>query len=316
MENPCHSFIAGRLKEIAETELHFESNVVFGMYSGLALLMDVYQLEQNNGYGIVMIPGSGWRRALGYDAPQLKGNVMTKPFMGVLELVAAGFSVFVVNHRASPRFRYPAALEDVQRAVRYVRHHAKTFGIDPGRIGVFGSSSGGHLASLLGVLHGKGNPRHADPVNRESAKVQAVVALFAASDLLNRPMTNPSSSMNMFGFLGAVPPRPDSAEDQQFQTDEVAVLFEASPINHVTPDAAPFLLVHGEVDDKVLVEQSINMASALEKAGVAVEFLPMPGGGHGQSLTQNKDAPDHIQAMIRWYGRHLQSATIPDTNLQ
>ena len=109
--------------------------------------------------------------------------------------------------------------------------------------------------------------------------------------------------------IGAVPPSPGSAETKQFPTDEVALLKEASPINHVTPEAAPFLLVHGDEDKKVLVEQSINMAAALEAAGVPVEFLPMPGGGHGRSLTQNKDAPDHVKAMLRWYDRHLRSAS-------
>ncbi len=97
-------------------------------------------------------------------------------------LTRAGYTVFVVNHRAAPRFRYPAAVEDVQRAVRYVRHNAARYGVAPDRIGAIGYSSGGTLASLLGVLGGEGTPSDTDPVQRESARVQCVVAGGAAFD--------------------------------------------------------------------------------------------------------------------------------------
>src|SRR5687767_5177862 len=132
-------------------------NVVYGMYSGLALLMDVYAPEgEANGHGIVHISGSGWGAPLGLDARQLKeaGHVEIE----ARPLVAAGYTVFSINHRATPRFPYPAAVEDAQRAVRFVRHHADRFGIRADRIGAIGGSSGGHLVSMLGVLDGDGDP--------------------------------------------------------------------------------------------------------------------------------------------------------------
>ncbi len=149
-----------------------ESNRVYGMYSGLALLMDVHRPEKSNGYGIVQINGSGWHRPMSYDAVPLKDGPQTS--MYAAPLVEAGYTVFSINHRAAPRFQYPAAVEDAQRAVRYVRFHAEEFGIRPDRIGAVGGSSGGHLVSLLGVLDGWGDPEDPDPVNRESAKVQCV----------------------------------------------------------------------------------------------------------------------------------------------
>ena len=95
-------------------------NRFVGMYSGLALVMDVHHPENSNGYGIVHISGSGWGRPLAYNAPLLsEGQVELygKP------LVTAGYTVFSLNHRATPRFRYPAPLADVQRAVRFIRFH-------------------------------------------------------------------------------------------------------------------------------------------------------------------------------------------------
>src|SRR5918999_5536897 len=92
-----------------------ETNVVFGSYSGLALLLDVYKPPSPNGYGIVVIPGSGWHTGLPYNANLLK---QSREFsLYIPKLNAAGYTIFVVTHRAAPRFRFPDAVEDAQRAV-------------------------------------------------------------------------------------------------------------------------------------------------------------------------------------------------------
>jgi len=175
--------------QLTFAQARVDNNVVYGMYSGLGLLMDVYLPAQPNGIGIVAVQGSGWYSPMRYDAPQLKGSVrnVAKRF------AAAGYTVFAINHRQAPRFRYPAPIEDAQRAVRFVRFHASDYGIASDRIGAWGSSSGGHLVELLGTMDGKGDPSDSDPVNRLSAKVQAVVALFAPSDLISMFSTTPVS---------------------------------------------------------------------------------------------------------------------------
>src|SRR5690348_12234675 len=106
-----------------------ESNVIFGTYSGLALLMDVYKPSAGpNGYGVVVVPGSGWHLGLPYNTNLLK---QSKEFSLYIEkLSAAGYTAFVVTHRASPRFHFPDAVDDVQRAVRFVRQNAQRYGID------------------------------------------------------------------------------------------------------------------------------------------------------------------------------------------
>src|SRR6186997_2270593 len=139
-----------------------ESNVIFGTVSGLALLLDVYKPAAPNGYGIVVIPGSGWHTALPYNANLLKQSGEFRSYME--QLLAAGYTAFVVTHRAAPRFHFPDAVDDVQRAVRYVRQNAARYGIAKDRIGALGASSGGHLVSMLGTLDGKGNPESQDPV--------------------------------------------------------------------------------------------------------------------------------------------------------
>ena len=125
------------------------ANQVYGMYSGLALLLDVHQPARSNGHGVVYINGSGWHGPLGLDAMPLKETPLGRPYIEAM--CAAGYTVFAINHRAAPRHRYPAAIEDARRAVRFMRQHAERFGIRADRIGACGGSSGGHLVSLLGT---------------------------------------------------------------------------------------------------------------------------------------------------------------------
>jgi acetyl esterase/lipase len=261
------------------------------MYSGLALLMDVYRPATPKGYGIVFIAGSGWRAPLSYDATPLKNSGQAELY--AVPLAEAGYTVFAINHRACKRFPYPAAVEDAQRAVRYVRYHAREYGIDPGHIGAMGGSSGGHLASLLGVMDGDGDPEDESPINRESAKVQCVVARAASCDLLER--RHRSSH-----FLGVVAP---SEEDTR--SIEYRLFVEASPVSYVSPDDPPFLLIHGDADQVVSFQQSVRMESALCADGVPVKLLRVPGGGHGPTFPGAEDPPDYIAAMIDWFDRYL-----------
>jgi acetyl esterase/lipase len=273
------------------------------MYSGLALLLDVHSPEKPNGYGVIFIAGSGWSSPLAYDARQLKETSEAGTYLK--PLVERGFTVFALNHRSVPRFLYPAAVEDVQRAVRFIRLNARRFAIDPDRIGAAGLSSGGHLASMLGVLDGKGDPQDADPVNRESAKVQCVVALEAATDLLRGYNRAPGAFHNFLGVAANSGPSmlpKTSVEYRKFE--------EASPIHHVTRDDAPFLLIHGDTDQIVPFKHSELMEQALRTAGVEVKLLRVPGGGHGTTFhgpgfKSEDNWPDYMTEMVRWFDAHL-----------
>jgi acetyl esterase/lipase len=267
------------------------------MYSGLALLMDVHYPEKANGYGVVVISGSGWQAELRYGATPLKDEQLVRTGL-VQPIVAGGYTVFVLSHRAAPTFRYPAPVEDVQRAVRYVRHHAKDYKIDPTRIGAAGHSSGGHLALMLGVLDGSGNPKDPDLVNRESAHVQAVTTVAAPSDLaafggsLGAPFADT--------FVGAVHvsasgrPHPEGSAEWQ-------VFHDASPISWVSSGDAPTLLIHGDKDPVVPFAQAETMFKALRASNVEAEVVRVPNGGHVWAA----DWAGFPDVIARWLDRHL-----------
>jgi acetyl esterase/lipase len=267
-----------------------ESNIVYGMYSGAALLMDAYKPAQPNGYGIVFISGSGWTTPLGYNAPELKSNGQSKQYANAL--ANAGYTVFAINHRSLPRFRYPGPVEDAQRAVRFVRYNAKRFGIRADRIGASGGSSGGHLVSMLGLHDGKGRAADPDPVERESAKVQCVVARAAPVDFLK--------GNNGRFLLGMATPEADSKD-----TAEYRLFKEASPVTYISADDPPFLLMHGDKDDQVDISQSEAFEAKLKAAGVTVKFLRIPGAGHGPTFPGAVNPPDYMGEMVRWFNLHL-----------
>ena len=262
-----------------------DRNVVFGMYSGLALLMDVYYPENPNGYGIVQISGSGWSKPLSYDAQMLnhQGHVKIEGEM----FVDAGYTLFSINHRATPRFVYPAAVEDVQRAVRFVRYHADKFGINPDRIGAVGGSSGGHLACMLGVLDGNEIPEDDTPINRISAKVQCVIARAAPTDFIN--------SSNGQHFLNLrVKNNPSTIEYKRAQ--------RASPIYHISADDPPFLLIHGDQDPIVPYVLSENMHNKLLEMKVVSNLITVEGGVHGPGILNSAEIKEK---MVQWMDQHL-----------
>lgn len=299
-------FVFALLTASASAQQPVEKNVVFGMYSGLALLMDVYRPAKPNGAAVICIQGSAWTSPMAYDASPITSR--SEIVMASERLAAAGYTVFAINHRAAPRFHFPAQLEDAQRAVRFVRHNAASYGFDPARIGAYGTSSGGHLSELLGTMDGAGDPNDPDPVNRLSARVRAVVALFAPADLALQSKTSARPAhVAMMGFEYRDPDsgtrgagRPEDVENRQYRA--------ASPITYVTGDDAPMLLLHGDQDVIVTIAQSERMEAALKRAGVAVRLIRVPGGKHGENFQFPRGdarAPDFEGEAVRWFGDHL-----------
>jgi acetyl esterase/lipase len=205
--------------------------------------------------------------------------------------------VFALNHRATPRFQFPAPLDDVRRAIRFIRYHADQYRIDPRRIGVLGGSSGGHLALLLGTMDGMGEPDDPDPVNRVSSSVQAVVAWYPPSDLGSiGDALRPQVDALLVGPSTTAPAMPVDAQ----------IYRDASPITYVSVGDPPTLLVHGDADATVPFQQSVALIAVLERAGVESEFLHVPGGGHGPAaLARAPNPPDYIGATVGWFNEHL-----------
>ena len=176
-------------------------------------------------------------------------------------IAAQGFAVAAVDYRLSGEARFPAALEDVRTAVSWVRDNAAAYGLDPGRVFLWGDSAGGHLA-LLAALTG--------------ATVQAAVAWF--------PVTDPAGMPSDLAEARGVPDlRPDSCEARLLGAparSSPTWARQASPVTYASAGAPPILLLHGMVDDLVPAAQSVRLAEALDRAGASVDLELVPGATH------------------------------------
>lgn len=270
-----------------------EKNVVYGMFSGAALLLDVHRPVKPNGFGVIFIAGSGWQAGIEYGAEPIKERQIG---VWAPSLTAAGYTVFALNHRGAPRFHHPAALEDVQRAIRFVRFNAKSYGIDPARLGGVAGSSGGHLIALAATLATPGNPADADAVNRESAALQAIVLRAAPVDL---------ASIGTLDGVGYVTSYMEST------AANAAAYAAASPLRLVSAKTPPVLLIHGDADKVVPFAQSTAMQAALEAAAVPTRLIVIPGGEHGVdfgSATPRAGWPDYLKESVGWLDQHLRKA--------
>lgn len=272
-----------------------DRNVVYGMYSGAGLLLDAYRPAKPNGFGIVFIAGSGFQAAPEYGARPIKE---TQIDLWGPPLLAAGYTVFSVNHRGAPRFHYPAAIEDVQRAIRYVRAHAKDYGVDAAHLGGLGGSSGGNLIGLAALRGAPGIADDADPVNREPATLQVVVLRAAVSDLRNLPT---AEGANFVVSYMESPPGNSAAMKQLYEA--------ASPVTQVGPNSPPTLLIHGDADALVPYAQSVAMEAALRKAGAPTRLITVPGGVHGADFGggTHPDWPNYYGETVDWFDKYLRA---------
>jgi alpha-L-fucosidase 2 len=206
-------------------------------------------------------------------------------------LAPAGFAVFSINYRLAPKDPYPAMVEDVERAIRFIRHNARKWHADPNRIALVGGSAGGYLSNLVGVLQAPGIKGAKDPVDRTSARVQAVVTLFGPSDLRGRDPQGGAKSL---------------LAPLMEQKGVEAALAEASPVMHVTSDAPPFLLIHGDRDQSVPLVQSTQMQTSLHANNVRCDLIIIPNGPHATgSWHKIPGVPDWEKQMTEWLNKAL-----------
>jgi len=284
------SFLFGAVGE-ADAQARVEKDVIYGVLSGLSLAMDVYYPDQSNRRGVLLIPGSAWDgRQRGYTEYQLKAGYS---YVNELRdtLVRSGFSVFVPNTRMSPEYRYPAPVDDVRRAVRFVRHNANRFGIEPFPLAAAGHSTGGYLAMMVGVLDDQPELRDDPyPTERESSRVQAVVAIDAPHDLTKN---TPLLMAFTVAYMGESPPMDASFSNYLRQ----GIYAEASTVTHVTADDAALLLLHAEGDPNVSPEHMSIMEQSARQAGVDVEAILIESDSHSPPLD--------LRAIVSWLEHQL-----------
>ena len=249
--------------------------------------LDLYVPDEGENLPLIIwIHGGAWRG----------GNKTRYVPMAYLKSGYAGASI---NYRLSQHAIFPAQIEDVKAAVRWLRANAETYRIDPSRFAVWGSSAGGHLVAMLGTT-GDVNEFEVGENLEVSSRVQAVVDYYGPTDFLQMDAHRLPD--------GLVHDAPDSPESKliggpiQEHKDRVA---KANPITYVSEDDSPFLIIHGDRDKLVPYQQSVLLKDALEKASVPVTFYKVEGGGHG--WFRDPKVPELTKAFLEKHLKPTQS---------
>jgi acetyl esterase/lipase len=290
---------ASVLRAADEPTFTHKEDVIYGRKFGTALTMDVFTPKKANGAGIIMAVSGGWYS----DHAMIAGAVP----LYIRPLLDRGYTVFAVVHGSNPKFSLQEILDDMHRSVRFIRHNAKEYGIDPGRLGITGGSAGGHLSLMQGLAGKDGDPKAADPVNRESSRVQAVVAFYPPTDFLNwgekgkvmlgtHPIV-PVAGAFQFRRLDA---KTNSFVEITDEAKRVEIGKEVSPITHVAKDNPPTLIVHGDKDLLVPIQQAEIMAARQKEVGATAELIVKKGGGHDGALVK-----EHMPKLLDWFDKYL-----------
>ena len=222
---------------------------------------------------VVWIHGGGW------EAGSKEGT----PAMGLLW---RGYAVASINYRLSTHAPYPAQVEDCKAAIRWLRANAGRYGIDPNRIGVWGSSAGGHLSALVGTT---GDVKEFDKGANAtvSSQVQAVCDFCGPTDISLWRASRPGDTLSKL-FGGPI-------------QDRAALVQKANPIRYVSKVDPPFFIAHGDRDPTVPLQHSQLLEGALQKAGVGVTLRVEPGAGHS---LQSREL---YEAVHTFFDRHLRA---------
>ena len=241
-------------------------DVVYGRKFGVALTLDVLQPAKPNGYGIVYMVSGGWVSSHDWISAGAYAPYLDR-----------GYTVFAVCHGCQPKFTIPEITVDINRAIRFIRHTAAKWGVSPDHLGISGGSAGGHLSLTMGTQGGPGKADAKDPIDRESSAVQAVACFYPPTDFLNygTPGEDAVGVGILKNYKGAFGPASDTPEGRQKLGKEV------SPIYFVTAQLPPTLIVHGDADTLVPIQQSQTFVQRATAAGATAKLVVHPGGGHG-----------------------------------
>jgi acetyl esterase/lipase len=261
-----------------QEHIEVDRGVVYGTTAGESLLLDIYRSlpHADRWPAVVLIHGGGmWTGSRMHMEPPAR------------QLAQAGYVAFSVDYRLVDAeagcHRWPAQLDDVQRAVRWVRAHAAEYEVDPRRVGAYGWSAGGQLAALLGTRDTRDVTA---PMASYSSRVTCVVDLAGDVDLA--AYTRPPALHEVVALLGGT-------------VQEVPERYrDASPLSWIDRRTAPFLVIHGDRDNVVPIEQSRRLVAGLRAAGVKAEWVELANAGH-DDLTWDRVGP----ATLVFLDRHL-----------
>ena len=276
--------------------------IIYGRKDGLALTM--LQLKpkgKSNGKAIVRVIAGSW------FSSYRNAEYSIRPSNMYLE---KGYTCFLVIVGSQPRYPIPSQIDDIKRAVRFIRYNASKYSIDPNKLGIEGSSAGGHLSLAVATADEKINSNAADPIDRVSARVQAVAVLFPPTDLLNWGGTginfvNMPSILYTNKIYGALDfKKLDESTMALMPISDTALrnkmAKEISPIYAVSTDDPPTFIIHGTADLTVPIQQSISFIAKLKEVGVPNQFITKKGGGHNAN-----DMQPEMQQFVDWFELYL-----------
>ncbi|MFC1966339.1 alpha/beta hydrolase fold domain-containing protein [Chloroflexota bacterium] len=275
---------------IPNTTVEVTKDVEYGRASDIPLLLDIHTPGTPIATpmpAIIFIHGGGWD----------SGDKSEKPcVIKFSHLATHGFFVASINYRLSGEAPFPAAVEDSKCAIRWLRANADKYNVDPQRIGVAGYSAGGHLAMMVGLVDETAGLEGNGGWGEFSSRVQAVCSYYGPSDFVSTYYEKGSRPSNIKFLGGTMEEKPE-------------IYKTASPINYVTKDDPPLLLVHGELDETVSYNQSEEMYQAYQRAGLEAELIKVNYAGHiFKQLTDSPISPslDEIQqARLDFFIKHL-----------
>jgi acetyl esterase/lipase len=293
--------ISSPLYAVKQPAYSHQKDVIYGRKFGTALTLDVFTpLKAPNGAAVIFVVSAGFRSDSRYVFLKAQpGNLYPQ----VSELLNRGYTVFAVVHGSQPKYTIPEIIDDLNRVVRFIRYNAHDFKIDPGRIGIWGASSGGYLALMQAVAGDKGIWDSKDPVNRTSSRVQAVVAYFPVTDFLNFGKIGVETSGGPYAAAFDFREFDDKSHSFVRIADESRIKkikHQISPTNYVTPDDPPTLIFHGDADNLVPLQQSELMISKLKEAKVSSRLVVEHAKGHGWEPTN-----DELKEFGDWFDSYL-----------
>lgn len=291
-----------KIQKQAEKNGYVQEEFIYGRKDGVGLtLIQIKPKVKANGKAIIYVISGSWFSSY---------NGIEMPTTAAEQYLAKGYSIFAVMHGSQPRYAIPDAVNDIKRAVRYVRYNAGKFGIDPDHMGITGTSAGGHLSLVIATADDKINPAAPDPVDRVSSRVQAVAVLFPPTDLLNWGgpgfnLVNAKEPLKLAKTWGAA--------DFKIWNDKVALYEEVtdtaarnkigrenSSLYFVSPDDPPVFIIHGDADPTVPLQQSQAIIAKLNEAGVPNRFIIKKGGKHN-----GNDMNPEWQEFVDWFDKYL-----------
>ena len=296
-------FLAFTLSTAAQDSLIFsKTEIIYGRKDGMALTMMMLKpLQKTNGKAIISVLNGNWISSQRFmDAFLTRSNLYLEN----------GYTLFGVMVGSQPRYTIPDEILDLKRAVRFIRYNAKGYGIDADKIGITGSSSGGHLTLMIATADDIVDPKSTDPVDKVSARVQAAAVFYPPTDFINYGGVNTSGKINQAGLVMA---RVAAAFDFKVWNDttgtfvsitdtekRLAIARASSPVNSVSPDDPPVIIIHGDKDVLVPKQQSESIIEKFKEAKVICRLIIKEGGGHGW---RNREVEE--KNFVDWFDKYL-----------